>query len=166
MEADERKKRSSQPLPLMIMGRPNFPLWFPSLPFPGWNKANLSIFWCSRCSKIKSHPLCMKHNRKFSKAICRGRYVSAKLEHPYTPLYASDLLCSGQDLPLSITYLFHYLYHRATLKFYQESICNTGEKSKFKICNKEHLHSDHFFRWWKNTECINRLHTVLKALQT
>lgn len=50
------------------------------------------------------YPLRMKQYRKFSKAICRGRYISAKLEHPYTP-YASHLLCSGQGLLLSI-YLF------------------------------------------------------------
>jgi len=47
----------------------------------------------------------MKQNCKLSKAICRGKYISAELERPYTPPYSSDLLCAGQGLLLSV-YLF------------------------------------------------------------
>lgn len=64
------------------------------------------------------------------------------------------------------TSLFHNLHHRATVKFRHQSIHNTGDKIKLKISNKDHLHSAHSFRQGKPTERINRLHSILKAVQT
>lgn len=107
----KRGKEGSQPLPVVTMGRLNFPLWFPFLSFPCCIKTNLSYFLVFKMLRSKKNIDLMIYcvwndTAGFPKQSAKGS-KSAKLENPYGP-YACGSLCSEQDLLLSFFLILYF----------------------------------------------------------